>query len=93
MQKQEDIQDVLTRRLAHHGLLGSYVASKVCDAAKKVAKGEFEPISFAKGVLKVGVNSSGKGHKIKLLEQQLIVEINQALGSRGVKRLVVVVKE
>jgi hypothetical protein len=93
MSKEENIGDVLKRRLVEHGLLKNFIASRVCEAAKSVSKGEFEPISFKNGALKIEVISGGKGQLVRLRQKEILSKINDRLGQREqVKRLIVVVK-
>jgi len=92
MNKEENISEVLQRRLAHHGLLKSFVASKVCSAAQEASGGKFEPVSFKRGTLKVATKTSSSGHIVKIRQREFIDKINQKLGSEQVERLVVVVE-
>jgi len=93
MASEEKISEVLARRLAHHGLLGTYIASQVCEAATEIAGGMFTPVSFSKGVLKVTVSTSGRGHLLKLKQNSVIEQINKKLNTKKVIRLTIVVGE
>jgi hypothetical protein len=90
-ENEESLGDALARRLNRHGLLKNFFAAKVCEAAKKISKGEFEPVSFRNGALKVTVNSSGRGHILKLKQKEFIEKINTELGKEQVERIVIVV--
>lgn len=92
MAREENIADVLARRLKEHGLLRNFLASRVCEAAKRVSKGEFDPISFKNGVLKIEASSSGKAHLLKLRETELVKQVNHELEKDEVRRLMILVK-
>lgn len=87
------IKDDLRRRLKHFGLEKAYDASVVCVAAREVAKGEFEPISFRGGVLKIAVWSPARGHILRLKQREIIAKINGRLGQDQVVRLLIIAKE
>ncbi len=81
------IEQDLRRKLRKLGLEKAYDASIVCDAAKKVAKGRFSPISFKRGVLKIFVSSPAKASLLKLQEESIIKEVEEASNAR-INRLI-----
>ena len=82
----EKISSTILKRLAEKGLLKTVLAAAICDKAQAVAEGEFEVISFKKGVLKIRVGSAVKAQLLKLKERQLILEINENLKAEKIKR-------
>ena len=81
------IEQDLRRRLRHFGLEKAYDASIVCDAANKLAQGEFKAVSFSRGVLKISANSAAKAHKLKLGEKELKRKIEELSNAR-INRLI-----
>jgi len=85
--KNENISDILARRLNHMGLGNAVVASRVCAEADKVSEDEFTSISFKNGTLKIHVSSGARAHMIKLREKEIISKINLKLKKDLVLRL------
>jgi len=86
--RNENIKNILNRRLAHYGLEKTATAVRVCEVATKIAAGEFEPISFRRGNLKIKVKSAAKAHLIRLGQGEIVKKINRELGEDLVKGLV-----
>ncbi|MCX6809216.1 MAG: DUF721 domain-containing protein [Candidatus Berkelbacteria bacterium] len=86
--KNENIKNILNRRLAHYGLSRTIDAMRICEVAGKVAAGEFEPISFRRGNLKIKVKSPAKAHLLRLGQGAVLEKINKELGEELVKRIV-----
>ena len=84
---QEEIKNILSRNLARKGLLKAAYSANVCALAKDVGKGDFEPISFRDGVLKLSVDSAAKAHLIKMQELSFIDQINEKIGSKIVNKI------
>ena len=85
------IEEILRRRLRHYGLEKAYDASVVVEAAKKVAKGRFDPVSYKNKILKVTAPTPGQAHLLKLQEKSLIEEIEEASKAR-ITRIIFTVK-
>ena len=85
---QEKISDILARRIAHLGLGRQVGAARICAVAREISGGEFEPVSFRGGTLKVRASSSAKAHLIKLKERETLRQINSRLGRELVKKIV-----
>jgi hypothetical protein len=85
---QEDISNILSRNLARKGLLKAANCARACGVARDIGKGDYEPISFCRGVLKVSVDSSAKAHLVKLQEKMIISKINEALKEEVVKKII-----
>jgi len=84
----ESIGDILARRLKHYGLGQAAQAAHICAIAKKLSKGDFEPVSFKNGILKIKVASPEKAHLLHLKRGKIISEINHKLGRKWVERIV-----
>lgn len=82
-----NITHLLKQRMAHYGLGMQYEASLVCDAAKKVSDGRFEPVSFKDGALKVRVPNASRAHLVRLGQDQIISKVNQVLGEEKVEKI------
>jgi len=80
------IEKILRKKLRQFNLEKAYDATVAVEAAKKVSKGEFEPISFWRGTLKIKARSVASAHKLKLREDELLDSINRASKIR-IKRL------
>ncbi len=87
MSSSENIKNILRRRISHYGLGRQVEAARVCAAAAEVAAGEFEPVSFRAGTLKVRVASPEQGHLLRLREKELIAKINERLDTPAIKRI------
>jgi len=83
----DDFKKFLRQRMSHYGLGRQYDASLVCEAARKVSAGRFEPVSFRAGVLKVAVPTASRAHLVRMGEEEIVGEINQILKSEQVKRI------
>jgi hypothetical protein len=86
--KSESIGDILARRLKHYGLGRAAQAAHICAVAKKLSKGEFEPVSFRSGILKISVDSSARAHLLRLKQGKIISAVNHELGRKWVERIV-----
>jgi hypothetical protein len=73
--------------LKHYGLDKAATAARVCNVAGKIADGEFEPISFKSGALKVRVKSVAAAHMLRLRQKGIILKINGELGEDLVKKI------
>jgi hypothetical protein len=82
-----DFKKYLKSRLAHYGLGRQYEASLVCDVAKKVSGGRFEPVSFKDGALKISVPNASRAHLVRLEQEEIILKVNKVLGREEVKRI------
>lgn len=80
------IEEMLRKKLRQFNLEKAYDATVAVEAAKRVSKGEFEPISFRHGTLKIKARSVAAAHKLKLREDELLNSINKESKMR-VKRL------
>jgi len=89
MTSEETIGDVLKRRLVKHGLLNNFLSSRICKVADEVGQGDYETVSFKRGVLKVAVSSAGRGQMVKFQEKMLIKKINEVLKEDKVHRLII----
>lgn len=83
----ENIGDILARRLKSRGLDKAALGAWVCAAALKVGEGQFEPISYKNGVLKIHVSSGARAYLIKLKEKEYISKTNTELKRDLVKKL------
>ncbi|OGD57082.1 hypothetical protein A2V71_02270 [Candidatus Berkelbacteria bacterium RBG_13_40_8] len=62
-------------------------AARICDAARKEARGRFEVVSFKQGLLTVGVSDSSQAANLQAESQMIINEINEKVGERAVKNI------
>jgi|GEM_PF-1961538 len=92
----ENIGDILARRLRSRGLDKAALAAWVCATADKVSKqialsdaaqSEWEALSFKNGTLKIRVASGARAHLIKMREKDYISKINLELKRNLVERL------
>lgn len=88
MSENQRIGEALNKRLAERGLLKVATAAYVCGQAKEIGRGDFVPISFKAGVLKVSVASGAKAHMLRLDQEDLIKKINEKLKSSQVKKII-----
>jgi hypothetical protein len=85
--KNENIGDILARRLRSRGLDRAVLAAMVCGEADKVGEGDFRAVSFKGGALKIHVSSNARANLIKLREKDLISKINLKFKKNLVERL------
>lgn len=83
----ENISDILVRRLRSRGLDKAATAAHVCATANQVGEGKFEAVSFRNGVLKIRVSSGARAHLIKLQEKGVVLKVNTRLKRDLVQRL------
>lgn len=83
----ENLSDILARRLKSQGLDKAALGAWVCGCANKVSQGKFESISFRNGILKIRVASGAQAHLIRLREKEYISKINTELKKDFVGRL------
>lgn len=86
--KSESVGDILARRLKHYGLGRAAQAAHVCGVARKLSEGEFEPVSFRNGILKIRVDSNVRAHLLRLKQGKIISAVNDELGRKWVERIV-----
>lgn len=62
-------------------------AANICDAARSVAEGRFEVISFKNGLLTISCSSSSAAGNLNLESEQIRTQVNQKLGQEKVERI------
>jgi len=83
----EPLSEILARRIANKGLSRVVEGARVCGVAQALYEGEFEPISFRHGCLKIRVSSDAKAHLIRLQQKKICARLNAALKAEMVSRL------
>lgn len=62
-------------------------AARICGAARTLARGRFEVISFKQGLLTLAISNSSQAANLQAENQKIIKEINQKIGERAVKNI------
>ena len=83
----EGVGKVLERRLKSFGLEKQVRSARVCEVAKELSQGEYEPISFRNGILKIRVDSDMRAHLLKLRQVKILEKINHRLGANIVSKM------
>lgn len=90
---EEPVGNILSRRIAAMGLTRQFNAAFICGKAKDVGGGKWDAISFRNGILKLRVSSNEEAYFIKVRSDEIVSQINRAIGKDVVKRLVFKVGE
>lgn len=83
----EKIGDLLQGRLRSFGLGKAAQAARVCEVAGQIGKGDFEPISYKNGILKVKVDSDSRAHLVLLKSEEILAKINHQLERKIVHKI------
>jgi len=62
-------------------------AAEVCDRAREIAQGQYEIVSFNRGLLTVSCSSSAQAASLHEHSQDIIFKINSKIGGNKVKSL------
>ena len=62
-------------------------AAEVCDAARLLANGRFEVISFRQGLLTLSVSNSSQAANLQMETQKIIDKINTKIGQEKVREI------
>lgn len=62
-------------------------AAEVCEAARALAHGHYDVISFKGGLLTLGVSSSSQAANLQMESGKIISDINKKLGKEMVERI------
>lgn len=81
------VSDILSHNPKYKQYQKPLRAARVCDAARTLGKGRFEVVSFALGVLCLGVVSPAESMQLQSESSKIISQINQKLGKESVKRI------
>lgn len=81
------IENILKKRLRHFGLEQIALSSLVCQRADEVSQGQFQAISFKKGILTLGVQNSSAACQLQLQQKEILQKINTSMGQDIVQRL------
>jgi len=88
----DKLNKILMASLAKKGLGKIARSSLVCFYAEGWGKGRFKPVSFARGVLKVSVDSSPAASELQIEEAKLIDFVNVKIGKEIVRSIRIVVQ-
>lgn len=81
------INKLLTENPRYRRLQKPLEAAKICDAARELSSGQWSPISFSKGLLTLGVDSSSRAATLQSEKAIIIEKINQKIGERVVEKV------
>ena len=86
----EKLSNILRPALAKKGLLKVATSAEVCFYASKWTCVRFEPISFARGTLKVSVTSSSAASELQMQSEDLMESINRKFVKKVVRAVRIV---
>lgn len=75
----EKLNKILQASLNKKGIGKEALAAQVCYYAYVWSNGECKPVSFQRGVLKIGVKSSSQSSEYQMKQEEIIKFINEKL--------------
>ena len=81
----EKLNKLLLPSLAKKGLARQAVSAQICHYALEWSKNGIKPISFNKGVLKIGTTSSSQASEFQMRQDELIDYIDKKIGKKVVR--------
>lgn len=79
--------DLATRAVNRHNFKPQVTAAAVCSAAEQLSSGQFVPISWRDGVLKLSCHTYEDLIAVRQREERLIETINETIGQKAVARI------
>jgi len=62
-------------------------AAEICDRARELSQGQYDVVSFNRGLLTLGCSSSAQAANLQAEATRIIEDINQKIGREAVKRI------
>ena len=62
-------------------------AAEVCDAARFISEGQYDVISFSRGLLTIACVSSAQAANLQTESEGIMAKINQKIGREAVQKL------
>jgi predicted nucleic acid-binding Zn ribbon protein len=87
----EKLDKILRQSIKKNGLRKPLEGAEICFYAGLWGNGQFTPISFLNGILKVSVSSSSAASELDMKRSELIDFINDKIGKRVVRNLRIIV--
>ena len=81
----EKLNKLLLPSLAKKGLARQAVSAQICHYALEWSENGIKPISFDKGVLKIGTTSSSQASEFQMRQEELIDYIDKKIGKKVVR--------
>lgn len=85
--RMDNIGNLLGRGGKYQRFAKPMTAARVCEAGRLAARGRFNVVSFADGLLTVGTKNSGEAANLQMESAQIIDKINKELGEELVKKM------
>ena len=86
----DKVSKILLPVMAKKGLGGAAVSSQICFYATEYGKGNFEAISYSRGVLKLSCADSIDAGEVQMQSEKIIEYVNGKMGREIVKRIRIV---